>query len=154
MATCLRLRVPRRIAMTEDSETQALQKLLDEGWARHDKESARLACDLEGSVEAGIGADFVVPFLHLGIHTIGAHLGDWARALRLGKRVLDGRPPTLETAQGWGRLQVAAVLAGEPIEAADLEGRCLKATGSDYGTALLELRFMLIGALVNTRRTA
>lgn len=138
--------------MTDDSETGALQKLLDDGWAYHDQESKRLARELETAAAAGVGCDFLVPFLHLSTHTIGEHLGDWARALRLGKRVLDGRTPTFETAKGWGRVQVAAVLAGDSIEAADLELSYLKASGSDLGAAILDTRFMLIGALVGAGR--
>ena len=140
--------------MTEDSGTVALQKLLDDGWAYHDQESERLARELEAAAGANVGSDFLVPFLHLSTHTIGEHLGDWPRALGLGKRVLDGRTPTLETAKGWGRLQVAAVLAGDTIEAADLELSYLKAAGSDLAAALLDMRFMLIGALVNSKRVA
>jgi len=140
--------------MTEDSRSGALRKLLDEGWAYHDQESERLARELEAAAGASVSSDFLVPFLHLSTHTIGEHLGDWARALRLGKRVLDGRTPTFETAKGWGRLQVAAVLAGDPIEAADLELSYLKAAGGDLGAALLDMRFMLIGALVSSKRLA
>ncbi|RDJ00582.1 hypothetical protein DVT68_07295 [Dyella solisilvae] len=137
--------------MTEDSATEALKKLLDDGWAYHDQESERLARELEAA-SASVDSGSVVPFLHLSVHTIGEHLGDWARAVRLGKRVLDGRIPTVETAKAWGRLQVAAVLAGDPVEAAELELAYLHAAGSDFGAALLDMRFMLIGALVNTQR--
>jgi hypothetical protein len=140
--------------MIEDGEPGALQKLVDDGWVYHDKESERLARELEAAVEAGVGSVFLVPFLHLSTHTIGEHLGDWARALRLGKRVLDGRTPTFETAKGWGRLQVAAVLAGDSIEAADLELSYLKGAGSDLGAAILDMRFMLIDALVSSKRVA
>lgn len=140
--------------MAEANGTVALQKLLDNGWLYHDKESERLAHELEVAAEPGVGPDVLVPFLHLSTHTIGEHLGDWARALRLGKQVLDGRAPTFETAKGWARLQVVAVLADEPIEAADLELSYLKAIGGDLEAAVLDMRFMLIDALISSARLA
>ena len=138
--------------MTEDDVTVEVQKLLDDGWLYHDKESERLARELETAAGTGVGADLFVPFLHLSTHTIGEHLGDWARALELGKRVLDGRSPTPETAKAWGRVQVAAVLAGDFIDATALELSYLQATGSDFGAAMLDMRFMLIGALLGSKR--
>ena len=140
--------------MAEANGTGALQKLLDNGWLYHDKESERLAHELEVAAESGVGPDILVPFLHLSTHTIGEHLGDWARALRLGKQVLDGRTPTFETAKGWARLQVVAVLADEPIEAADLELSYLEAIGGDLEAAVLDMRFMLIDALISSARLA
>ena len=140
--------------MAETSGTGALQKLLDHGWIYHDKESERLARELEVAAEADVDSGTLVPFLHLSTHTIGEHMGDWARALRLGKRVLDGRTPTFETAKGWARLQVVAMLAEDSIEAADLELSYLKAIGSDIDAAMLDVRFMLIDALLSSKRLA
>jgi len=140
--------------MTDDNAAAAPQTLLDDGWAYHDTQSERLARELEAAAQADVGADALVPFLHLSTHTIGEHLGDWPRALSLGKRVLDGRTPTVETAKAWGRLQVAAVLAGDSIEAAQLELACLNAAGNKFGAAVLDMRFMLIGALVASKRVA
>ena len=100
-------------------------------WHYHDTDSERLARELEAIAEAGLASDIVAPFLHLSTHTIGHHLGDWARALRLGKRAIDDHPPSFETAKAWGRLHVAAVLAGEYVEAQVLELSYLKAAGDD-----------------------
>jgi len=130
-----------------------LETLLNDGWGYHDKESNRLARDLEAEAEKGITAVTLAPFLHLSTHTIGEHLGDWTRAFRLGKRVLDGRTPTSETAKAWGWLYVAAVLAGDSIAAADCELAYLRGAGDDFGAALLDMRFMLAGALVTAKRT-
>jgi hypothetical protein len=139
--------------MADGQDAEALRKLLNDGWNYHDSESEHLARELETAADAGIEFDVVAPFLHLSTHAIGEHLGDWARALRLAKRVLDGRTPTLETAKAWGRLYVAAVLAGDLIEAANSELSYLKAAGDDFGVALLDMRFMLAGALVASNRT-
>lgn len=129
-----------------------LQTLLDDGWSYHDTESERLARELEAAADPGAVSGLVAPFLHLSIHTIGEHLGDWERALRLGKRVLAGQAPTAETARAWGRLHVAAILAGDPIEAAVLELTYLRGAAGDFGAALLDMRFMLAGALVASKR--
>jgi hypothetical protein len=140
--------------MTGNHGSEALQKLLDDGWGYHDTQSERLARELDAAADAGIDSGYLVPFLHLSTHTIGEHLGDWARALKLGKRVLDGQTPRVETAKAWGRLQVAAVLAGDSIQAAELELAYLKAAGSNFAAAILDMRFMLIGALVGCKRVA
>jgi hypothetical protein len=138
--------------MTNSSAARSLEKLLDDGWDDHDKESERLARELEAVAEKAIPSHQLAPFLHLSTHTIGEHLGDWARVLRLGKRILDGQTPTFETAKAWGRLYVAAVMAGDAIEAADFELSYLKAAGEEFGAALLDMRFMLAGALVGAER--
>lgn len=140
--------------MTEDCATKSLQKLLDDGWTYHDKESERLARELEAAAVAGVGSDLLLPFLHLATHTIGEHLGDWVRAFRLGRFILDGRAPTFDTAKGWARLQVAAVLAGDSVEAAELELVYLRATGGNLEAALLDMRFLLIGCLASSKRLA
>lgn len=139
--------------MADESGTESLQQLLNDGWGYHDKESERLARQLEAAAEAGVNPSLLAPFLHLSTHTIGEHLGDWRRALRLGKRVLWGRMPTNETARAWGRAYVAAVLGEASVDAAELELSYLSAAGSDFGAALLDMRFMLIGALVGSKRT-
>jgi hypothetical protein len=140
--------------MVSSDGAGSLEKPLNDGWDYHDKESERLARELEASAEQGVTSNILAPFLHLSTHTIGEHLGDWARALRLGKRVLNSQTPTFETAKAWGRLYVAAVLAGDSVEAADLELSYLKATGDDFGAALLDMRFMLAGALVGSKRAS
>jgi hypothetical protein len=140
--------------MVGGDEAGSLDRLLNDGWDYHDKESERLARELEAAAEKGVTSNLLAPFLHLSTHTIGEHLGDWARALGLGKRVLDSRTPTFETAKAWGRLYVAAVLAGDCIEAANLELLYLKAAGDDFGAALLDMRFMLAGALVGAKRAS
>lgn len=140
--------------MTGNNQARSLEQLLNDGWNCHDKESEQLARELEAAAEQGIASPNLVAFLHLSTHTIGEHLGDWVRALRLGRRVLDGQVPTLETAQAWGRLYVAAVLAGDATEATDLQLSYLRAVGDEFGAALLDMRFMLAGALLALRHVS
>ena len=139
--------------MSGGIESNALQKLLNDGWGYHDTESDRLARELEAAVaEEGVAPELLVGFLHLSIHTLGYHLADWPRALALGKRALDGRAPLAETGKAWGRLYVAATLAGDSIEAASAELSCLRAAGDGFGAALLDMRFLLADALIGAKR--
>ncbi|AYG62250.1 hypothetical protein [Rhizobium jaguaris] len=130
----------------------SLEKLISDSWEYHDKDGERVARDLEAAAEKTIAPSDLGPFLHLSTHTIGEHIGDWTRALGLGKRVLDGHIPTFETAKACGQLYVAAVLAGDLITAAESELSYLKAASDDFGAALLDMRFMLAGALVGSKR--
>jgi len=138
--------------MVSDEGPRSLERLLDEGWEFHEKDSERLATDLEAAAQAGVAPHLLAPFLHLSTHTIGEHLGDWQRAFRLGKRVLDGHTPVAETARAWARLYVAAVLADDAVEAANVELAYLKAAGDELGPALVDMRFMLATALVGSKR--
>jgi hypothetical protein len=138
--------------MPVNTGTASLEKLLDDGWAYHDKESERLARELEAVADPGIPPSLLVPFVHLSNHTIGGHLNDWPRALALGRRVVEGKTPLAETARAWGRLSVAALLAGDGLQAAELELSYLDAAGEDLAAALLEARFILVDALVASSR--
>ncbi len=132
---------------------RALATPLRDGWRYHDQDSGRLARELESAAGDRIAPQRLASFLHLATHTIGAHLGDWPRALALGRQVLADHAPARETAKAWGRLHVAAMLAGDAVVAADLELSYLKAAGGDFGTALLDMRFMLAEALAGAKRT-
>jgi len=137
--------------MPADTGT-SLEKLLDDGWTYHDRESERLARELEAVADPDIAPDLLAPFVHLSNHTIGGHLGDWPRALALDRRVIEGKTPLAESARAWGRLSVAAMLAGDGLQAAELELAYLGAASDDLAAALLEARFMLADALVASNR--
>jgi hypothetical protein len=64
----------------------SLETLVNDGWNHHDTESERLARELEAAADNGVAVGILAPFIHLSVHTIGEHLGDWERALKLGKR--------------------------------------------------------------------
>jgi hypothetical protein len=138
--------------MVGNYEAGSLEALLNNGWRFHEAESERLARQLEAAAGNGIAPELLTPFLHLAIHTIGEHLGDWPRALALGKQALSSHTTVSETAKAWGWLYVAAVLAGDSLEAADLELSYVKAAGQDFGAALLDMRFMLAEALIGSKR--
>ena len=131
-----------------------MDRLVEDGWNYHDSETERLAAELEAAAEAGVADIQLAPFLALALHTIGEHLADWPRALELSKRVLAGRQPDMNTARAWGRLYVAASLAGDALLAAQSELLYLATAGDDFGAALLDMRFMLAAALVGTKRSS
>jgi hypothetical protein len=133
------------------AETDQLKRLLRDSWQRHADDAESLARELEAAA-AQVTTNTLAPFIHLSSHTIGEHLGDWTRVLRLGKRVLDGRTPAPDTAKAWGTLYVAAVLAGDSVQGAELELAYLSASGDDFGMALLDMRFMLAAALLASNR--
>ncbi|HEX5182891.1 MAG TPA: hypothetical protein VFW19_07030 [Allosphingosinicella sp.] len=139
--------------LARKDETAVLEELLNDGWRYHDTESERLAIALEAAAEDGIAPGLLAPFLDLGIHTIGEHLGDWPRALRLGRKAIGGQVPVLETARPWAQLHVAAILAGDYPEAADFEFSYAEASGRGFD-AVLDLRFMLAAALIASGRAA
>jgi hypothetical protein len=129
--------------------------LLEAGWSYHERESARLADELEASVEGTRDAPASwADFLRLANHTIGEHLGDWPRARRLADAVLVGQTPKPETAKAWAHLFIARLLANDPVAAAQAELTLLKANGPDFRAASVETRFMLVAALVSGKRTA
>jgi hypothetical protein len=103
--------------------------LLTQGWDYHATESERLAVELE-AVAGSVGDGELDPLLHLSIHTIGEHLGDWPRARRLAEGVLAARTPRAETARAWSRLGVARAMAGDATGAlaAELVGKARRAT--------------------------
>jgi len=131
-----------------------LEALLNDGWAYHATESARFAAELEAAAYAGVEPDLLVQFLKVSTHTIGEHLDDWPRARRLGDRVLAGRAPDAETARAWAHLWLARTLSGDPVAAAEAELAGLAGAGDDFRPALIEMRFLLVAALVGVGRTA
>src|SRR6201992_3193302 len=91
--------------------------LLDTGWDHHDIESERVAAELEASAAGVITDDQLDSFLHLALHTIGEHLGDWSRARRRAEELTEGREATADTARVWSRLAVVRLMAGDPARA-------------------------------------
>ena len=139
--------------MAGNNNSTTVENLLRDGWDYHDDDSERLARALEAAADHEVTTADLSRFLQLSSHTIGEHLGDWPRALKLGRRILEGRTATSETAKAFGRLYVAAVLADDAVAAADLELSCLKGAGEAFGAALLDMRFMLAAALIGAKRT-
>jgi hypothetical protein len=132
-----------------------LDDLLREGFAYHDAESERLARELEAAAgEARAAPQSWPEFLRLTTHTLGEHLGDWPRARRLADAVLAGQAPSADTAKAWAQLSLARLLGGDPAGAAAAELAWLAASGGEPAAAALELKFMLVAAVVGCGRAA
>jgi len=127
-----------------------LEQLLEDGWAYHDTQSARLAAELEAAVAEATSMT-LAPFVQLATHTIGEHLGDWRRALAVGRQVLAGRTPGPQDVSAWMRVAMAANLAGELMVATDLELRAL-AVAEDPLAQLVLGRLAMVQALASSGR--
>jgi hypothetical protein len=130
-------------------EPKMLEQLLADGWGYHDTDSARLAGELEAVSE--VAAALLADFMKLATHTIGDHLGDWPRALGLGRRILAGHAPDEHSAPAWARLAVAAVLAGDAVGALELELAGL-AAAADPLACVLATRLEVAQAMVDAGR--
>ena len=130
-----------------------LERLLNDGWDYHDTDSARLAGELEAAADEDVPPSLLAPLVNLATHTIGDHLGDWPRALALGRRILRDRSPEAATAKAWERLYPAAVLASDPVAAVELELAAIR-TALNPLAGILAMRFGLADALAGAGRIA
>jgi len=129
-----------------------LDILLYDGFGHHDSDGERYAAELEAAADAEVPAKHLVQFAKVAAHTIGEHLGDWPRARRLGDRLLAGRTPDAETGKAWGHVYVARLLAGDVAGAAEAEIDCCRGAGADFRAAIVEMKFLLVAALVGGKR--
>lgn len=129
----------------------ALQ-LLTDGWEYHATQSERFAGELEAAAGSPVEAEDLVRFVRVATHTIGEHLEDWPRARRLDERLLEGRRPDAATAKAWAHLSIARSLAGDPVDGAEAELAWMGAASDGPGAAAVELKFMLVAALVGCGR--
>jgi hypothetical protein len=127
-------------------------KLLTEGWGYHATESRRFAAELEAAATGPIEPEDLVRFVRVATHTLGEHLEDWRRAQRLAERVMSGRNPDAATGKAWAHLSIARSLAGDPAGAAEAELAWMGAAPDGPGAAAVELKFMLVAALVGSGR--
>jgi hypothetical protein len=140
------------VSVGQSEETQVLDILLYDGFGHHDADGERYAAELEAAAEAEVPAKHLVQFAKVATHTIGEHLGDWPRARRLGDRLLAGREPDAETAKAWGHLYVARLLAGDVAGAVEAEIDCCRGAGADFRAAVVEMKFLLVAALIGSNR--
>ena len=131
-----------------------LDILLYDGFGDHAADGERYAAELEAAAADDVPAKHLVQFAKVGVHTIGEHLGEWPRARALAGRLLQGREPDAETARAWGHLYVAAMLCGDVAAAAEAEIAFCRGLGADFRAAIVEMKFMLVAALVGCGRAA
>lgn len=127
-----------------------LESLLKDGWSHHDRESARLAGELAAITEAS--PELLAPFVHLAIHTIGEHMGDWPRAYALGRNILRGHTASQQTVPAWERLYAAAIMCADSVGAVELELAALDVADTRVANLLTMRRRVLNSAAARPRR--
>jgi hypothetical protein len=131
-----------------------LDILLYDGFGEHASDGEHYAAELEAAAQGEVPAKHLVQFAKVGVHTLGEHLGEWPRAKALAARLLRGRESEAETARAWGHLYVAAMLSGDVAGAAEAEIAFCRGVGADFRAAVVEMKFMLVAALVGCGRAA
>jgi hypothetical protein len=128
-----------------------LDELLGGDFGRHATDSEAYAAELRAA-QGEVDATRLVRYVQVCTHTLGEHLADWDAARQAAELTLEGREPNADTGRAWGYLSVARLLAGDPAGAAASELAWFGAAGEDFRSAALELRFLLVSALVGAKR--
>jgi hypothetical protein len=127
-------------------------KLISDGWARHDKETATVAGELEQHAELADNADKAAALIALSNHTMGSHGGDWPRALALASRVMAPLAESPELAGPLGHLAVAQFMAGEHAKALASEAASARLSEAESLAMLIRTRVLIALALVDAGR--
>lgn len=126
-----------------------LDDLLGRDFGRHATDTAAYAADLRDAMDEA-GSSNLVRYVQTVVHTFGEHLSDWEAARRIAGETLGARTPTAETGKAWGHWSVACLLAGDIAGAAEAELAWFAAAGGDFRSAALELKCLLVSALVGS----
>jgi len=126
-----------------------LNDLINEGWPRHDKQSAALAADLEQHFALANDGPKAVAFLALANHTIGFHLKDWPRARKLAEAVVGGLDESHAASPAFGSLAIAQFLAGDQAAALASECRAVELTDAEPVAAMVRTRILIASELVD-----
>ena len=128
-----------------------IKNLIQEGWSYHDHDSERLALELEAANLEDLEDDELVQCLHLANHTIGEHLGDWARARRLAEAACSANPNYLGVAAASSHLAVSRHMHGAVASAQQAEVESIGAA-DDPVSAFLVLKSLLASAMAGSGR--
>lgn len=127
-------------------------ELINGGWARHEKETAALAADLEAHVALAQTPQQVGAFMQLANHAIGQHLNDWPRAAALAEKLMHGRADSHELAMPYSSLAVAQYMAGRTAEGLASEAHGVRLTNMEKVSIVVRTRALVASALVAARR--
>jgi hypothetical protein len=127
-------------------------ELINNGWARHDKESAALAADLETHAALASDAPKTVAFLALSSHTIGFHMKDWPRARRLAESVVSRVGNDHAAAPAYGSLAIAQFMDGDEVAALASECRAVELTDAEPVAAMVRTRVLIASELIDAGR--
>ena len=126
-----------------------IEDLIRDGWSYHDTDSERLALELEAANLAHLEEDVLVQCLHLSNHTIGEHLGDWARARRFAEAACRASPDCQGIATAQAHLAVARYMDGALASAQQAEIQSIGAA-QDPVSAFVVLKSLLAGAMAGS----
>jgi tetratricopeptide (TPR) repeat protein len=129
-----------------------IKELINNGWARHDKESAALATDMEVHTALAQKPEHVAAYLQLSNHTIGEHLRDWPRACRLAEKLMQGREASQALATSYSNLAVAQYLGGNVPDALASETLALRFTDGEPVSMIIRTRTMVASGLIGSKR--
>ncbi|MBX3475158.1 MAG: hypothetical protein KF754_12300 [Planctomycetes bacterium] len=127
-------------------------ELVNNGWSRHDKQSAALAADLEQHSALADDAPKAVGFLALSNHTIGYHMKDWPRARKLAETVVARLNPDHAASPALGSLAIAQFMAGDEVAALASECRAVALIDTQPVAAMVRCRVLLASELVDAGR--
>ncbi|MDJ0974898.1 MAG: hypothetical protein QNJ98_10600 [Planctomycetota bacterium] len=109
----------------------SLNELIQQGWGAHADKTAEVADKLEAGIDLVEDAQGAAGFMNLVNHTIGDHLGDRARALRINEAAA-ARVGETDATPHWLQLAVSRHLADDANGAKEVEAKL----GDDASVAI------------------
>ena len=128
-----------------------IKNLIREGWSYHEDDSERLALELEAADFKDLEDDELVQCLHLANHTLGEHLGDWARARRFAEAVCSANPNYLGVGTASAHLAISRYMDGAVASAQRAEVESIGAAEDPVG-AYVVLKSLLASAMAGSGR--
>jgi tetratricopeptide (TPR) repeat protein len=129
-----------------------MKEWISEAFARHERDPAGLALELETKVNDLEDPADLARFLRLSNHTIGSHLGDWSRARALAERAAVAPAAQSISSAVMTQVALAQFLGGAPELALATEARGLALSDDDPVFQLIGVRLQLAEALIAQRR--
>lgn len=126
-----------------------LDSLVQEGWVYHDRESQRLAEELESVDFSAVTQQNLGPFLQLSNHTIGEHLGDWKRALNLAEKAISQVNESQISEQGFTQLAVVYYMNQQISKSHSAEIKSLQRS-QDAMSTYINVKALLASALAGS----
>lgn len=126
-------------------------ELINQGWARHDKETAALSADLEQHAGLATDAAKAVAFVALSNHTIGYHGKDWPRARKLAERIAGQIKVEPAASSMFGNLAVARFMDGDAAGSLAAECRSVELAESPL-SPMVRTRILIASELTDSGR--